>query len=323
MYFPYLRGKQYELIALRELTPVLVQDKIIPIIEPVKENMNGLIKAIQMYKEPQKGIIIIINPSVGDWKEQNSKLIDNLNKISRLPSITSPLPPVYYGIIINEAMDTTDVKYLVEKVETHKIALIHNGFKYKQEVLDLISELNGTKNEVVYNIFFNDNRRSLYRKSFAKLGIPRVIVENSFEVQKNALYQDEDFFSELHAVYSELGMDGFGDFQIVGDQYSENGGPAYAVAIHITYLSKDEEMFVKHFISDDNSTSRDPGGKFFQALEKLIEFDRDNPSLFYQSTGLQEFKKLHREKHFPGLGVVKKLSIIHHIELINSYLHES
>ena len=37
MYFPYLRGRQFELIALRELLEKrLIGDKIVPIIEPVK-----------------------------------------------------------------------------------------------------------------------------------------------------------------------------------------------------------------------------------------------------------------------------------------------
>jgi len=324
MYFPYLRGKQYELIALCELTPILIQNNIIPIIEPVKANINGLVKAIENYNEPQNGLIIIINPSVGDWSNQHTKLIENLNSISRRQPLTSTLPPIYYGILLNEVMDISNITELINKLQDHRIAFLHNGFKYKDEIIDLISDLNDTKNEVKFNIFFDDKQRTLYRKSFAKLEIARVIIKNSFTVQKNALYPIEEFFSELHAVYSsELGMNGFGDFQIVGDQYSEKGGPAYAVAIHLTYISEDEEMFVKHFKSNDNSTSRDPGGKFFQALEKLIEFDLSNPSILYQSTGLNEFKKLHREKHFPGLGVVKKLSIIHHIELINNYLQES
>ena len=38
MYFPYLRGKQFELIAIRELAEMIsASGKIIPVIEPVKE----------------------------------------------------------------------------------------------------------------------------------------------------------------------------------------------------------------------------------------------------------------------------------------------
>lgn len=37
MYFPYLRGRQYELLALRELaTNHLLGDYVTPIVEPVK-----------------------------------------------------------------------------------------------------------------------------------------------------------------------------------------------------------------------------------------------------------------------------------------------
>ena len=37
MYFPYVRGRQYELLALRELVEKnLLTDFVIPIVEPVK-----------------------------------------------------------------------------------------------------------------------------------------------------------------------------------------------------------------------------------------------------------------------------------------------
>lgn len=37
MYFPYFRGRQYELLALKELaTKKLISSAIVPIIEPVK-----------------------------------------------------------------------------------------------------------------------------------------------------------------------------------------------------------------------------------------------------------------------------------------------
>lgn len=43
-------------------------------------------------------------------------------------------------------------------------------------------------------------------------------------------------------------MNGFGDFLIVGDEFSESGGPAYAVAIHLTYINTkhEDEMYIYH-----------------------------------------------------------------------------
>lgn len=42
MYFPYLRARQFELIALRELVAESVLDKIMPVLEPVKDSFNNL-----------------------------------------------------------------------------------------------------------------------------------------------------------------------------------------------------------------------------------------------------------------------------------------
>ena len=49
MYFPYLRGRQFELIALRELVEKdVLSSKIIPVIEPVQLS-STLLKTIEMY----------------------------------------------------------------------------------------------------------------------------------------------------------------------------------------------------------------------------------------------------------------------------------
>jgi hypothetical protein len=50
MYFPYLRCKQFELLALRELAPKLgVSQKISPVLEPVNRSTTALIKALEKF----------------------------------------------------------------------------------------------------------------------------------------------------------------------------------------------------------------------------------------------------------------------------------
>jgi len=48
MYYPYLRGKQYELILLRENAKLMKDASMVPIIEPVKKNLTSLNKAINL-----------------------------------------------------------------------------------------------------------------------------------------------------------------------------------------------------------------------------------------------------------------------------------
>lgn len=38
---------------------------------------------------------------------------------------------------------------------------------------------------------------------------------------------------------------------------------------------------------------------------------------------IDEFERLHITESYPGLGTVKKLSIMHHIELVGKYLDQN
>ena len=169
-------------------------------------------------------------------------------------------------------------------------------------------------------IFFAAHTGKLYWKHFA--GCKRVLIKDGFKRRRNADYEEHEKFSDLHLTYMDDGMDGFGDFLIVGDDYSESGGPAYAVAIHLTYIDPDseDEMYVYHFVSDSNATPTDPAGKFAEALDKLIaKLDAGDSNLF-EGDAVTDFRDLHEKGHFPGLGSIKKLSMKHHIETLADYL---
>ena len=75
MYYPYLRGKQFELIALREFADTYSKYKVVPIIEPVKSAFNSMILAINTMKERGLKFVLILNPQVGDIKD-NTTLIE-------------------------------------------------------------------------------------------------------------------------------------------------------------------------------------------------------------------------------------------------------
>lgn len=69
MYFPYLRGKQFELLALREFANKNASNrKIIPIIEPVKNSFNSLKTAIEVMLKQGLKFALVLNPNDGDFK---------------------------------------------------------------------------------------------------------------------------------------------------------------------------------------------------------------------------------------------------------------
>jgi len=65
VYIPYLRARQFELIALREL---LEQHKlgkmILPLVEPIKLTPT-LVLTIEAFIEAKHPIAVILNPTVG------------------------------------------------------------------------------------------------------------------------------------------------------------------------------------------------------------------------------------------------------------------
>ncbi len=70
---------------------------------------------------------------------------------------------------------------------------------------------------------------------------------------------------------------------------------------------------------DTNQDPTNPAGKFKEALEKLIDYVHTD-QVEKEITGNQWVWKLYKAGSYPGLGTVKKLSIMHHLELVGKYL---
>ncbi|MFT4471443.1 sce7725 family protein [Arthrobacter sulfonylureivorans] len=309
MYYPFFRGKQFELLAIRESAEVIADAGFNPIIEPVRETFSGLQRTLQELVNQGATAAVIVNPRYGDLKNDGENLAAYLTQSYGDNDAISP------ALLLTSTMNVDDVLEKMSPYEERPLHLVHAGFT---DGKGLAASLPAGD----YTHIFLDARNTLYRRPFK--GGRRILVEDGFERKKNADYGFRDRFSDLHVTFDELGGDGYGDFLTVGDHYAEGGGPAYAVAIHLTFIDsvQDDAMFVYHFVSDTNDTPVDPAGKFSQALGKLIaEVDRDGSNVL-ETSAVQEFRDLHDRGHFPGLGYVKKLSIKHHLETL-AYFHSN
>jgi hypothetical protein len=307
MYYPFFRGKQFELMTIRENAQLLKKAGFVPIVEPVQESLAGLKRALLALKNEDAPAVVIVNPFHGNHASDSSEL----KKI-----IDADHPNGSVGIALYESTSVTEANTLHAAYKDRSPTFIHQGFSAAANLAASLGRSLGTSRHV----FFEKSCGKLYRKHFK--GSRRILLRDGFKKQtSNRDYPQLESFSDLHATYGEEGMDGFGDFLIVGDEYSETGGPAYAVVIHLTFIdpNKDGEMFIHHFRSDRHDTPTDPGGKFAEALKKLVaEVNREDTPIFCTSA-VEEFLDLHERGHFPGLGYVKKLSMAHHIETLARY----
>jgi len=227
-YYPFLRGKQFELILLREKAQLLKENNIHPIIEPVKQDFKALNRALKVLNEEGVDCTLIVNPKSGNNPVDSEKIIDELirNSIKDYSSVS-------IGYILDANSKIDNVTKLLKDHNEFNFSLIHYGFTNGKE---LAREIN-TYSSIKKHIFIDGFAGKLYQRNFKATDSSRILIRDEFKPQrKNSLYPQSEHFSDLHITFPDEGMDGFGDFLIVGDDYREAGGPAYAVAIHLTYL---------------------------------------------------------------------------------------
>lgn len=312
MYYPYFRGKQFELILLRDNAEFLAKNNIHPIIEPVKRDFSALTRSMKAMNENSVDCTLIVNPIAGQEPVLSSSILTELieDKFNKFKNISA-------GYMLRAGSNINDLVALLKKHRNFNFSILHYGYTNGKK---LATAIDGYEN-IKIHIFIDGFAGKLYQRHLKKDGIKRVLIRDGFKPQKkNANYPSSDHFSDLHVTFKDEGMDGFGDYLIVGDDYTETGGPAYAVAIHLTYLDNDDDMFIYHFISDQTDSPTDPGGKFLEALAKLEKKVNKPNSLIFKSRACDEYLKFYKMKHYPGLGYVKKLSMQHHIELMADFI---
>lgn len=313
MYYPYIRGKQFELLALKDLIHLLEEnkEKISPIIEPVRDSWT-LKTVLNLLKKNDINFNFIINPWVWD-------LCENIDVTLQILIDTLKWYNNYQIWILIEPNLSSYYSEIAEKIEKSKItfkwySLIHNSVnKDIDDILSVIISQKEITNNIINLSKTNSDRR--YSRKFGNW--TKVTLDDYFKGQdRNADYWkiDESPFSTEYLYYKEEWNKGFWDFLTIWDSYTEWWFRPYAVAIHISYKKEDEEIFIKHFVSDSNWDPSNIAGKFTEANRKLVEWIKNEsiPETFW----IKELQSLNDSWHFPWLWVLKKLSIMNHIELV-------
>lgn len=313
MYYPYLRAKQYELKALREFSAehagIIVP--IVPIIEPVKQDTNALLVAIEeMFKNSLK-FALILNPEDGDYKHKSVRF-SILENDSLLLSQEKWIPAFLYS---SEKGET--IRDLISRYRLNNIMLIfRGGIDLEDKVaLDLI---NNEKTSYVVNSFGAMVSRRL-KATLQRTRCKIVRLDDCFKARtRNVDYSSsiDEFFSNVPFYAQDDGFDGYSDYTTLPSDYIEGGMMPYALVIHLSYLKSEDEIYVHHFISDDNETNTDVKGKFYQAASKVEPFFKSRA----KTSAVQEIIKRAGDSTngYPGLGYIKKLSIKNHLDLILS-----
>ena len=316
MYYPYLRGKQFELLALREFSNEYNNNsKIVPIIEPVKKQVNGLNAAALSMIENGMKFAVILNPSDGDYKHTG---IDNdiLMSLTALTDDRDNWIPAY----IYKHNGKTLLDHAKQNNLSNLMIIFPSGADVNDEVLmEFLS-----KDEVAFVVSGNLSNNRSARGRLLRLGKALISLEDRFnERPRNADYANEvdEIFSEDFAYYQDDRLAGFADYTPMAKDFIEGGMLPYAIAIHLTYQKSDDQIFVHHFVSDNNFDQSNIRGKFHEAAVKIAPFFNNN-GLYHTSAVDELIRRAESDDGYPGLGYIKKLSVKNHLELITHILSE-
>lgn len=308
MYYPFLRARQFELIALRELaTEDATQGVIIPVLEPVKETHNNLTLAHKVFQDKNQTAYLIVNPTIGELAGDSSFYLEYLSELENSKFI----PAFHYrnnSEFINQSIksfglsdcmiicqndvnpDDSEFKQLVAKVEVSSVNL-------------------------------NDPNRNRTLHRFIKgLNKNYIRLDDLFEKQaRNSDYLEiqEHRFSEEHIYYIEDGFNGFSDYTVLPSEYIDGGSTPRAVVIHLTYLNGENQIWIRHFTSETNDSISNVQGKFAEAAAKAVAYCRQRD---LNNSAISELVSYYDNEHYPGLGTVKKISIKNHLLVISQFL---
>ena len=228
MYFPILRGRQFELIALRELVESnLIGKRIVPIIEPVKPT-STLISTLVSFRKIMAPVAVIRNPHVGD-------MITELNNAAN-----NALREKFFAEIDKNAFISTF--YIDNEDGISKFSLAQKNITPKESIAICKDKDSLTKYSSIYN-----NEGALYTLIYDDRSLRRAISGNKVILSDNFkrkernteyLQKVDEVFTEDNVYYTDEGYVGFSDYSII---CLAHPGSCYSLSDMVSLLNQKQK----------------------------------------------------------------------------------
>jgi hypothetical protein len=306
MYFPYLRGKQFELEALVNVNPAVYANTL-PILEPVSASKGVYKRLYGNFVSQNIPLILIMNPFYPQSGRLTPTAVQTIinGELARHPSLI-------LGHIIDQRYEVRDLNAFLTSNPTRRKAIV---FRFNPLPTDLLAIQAALGTHPVEYIIFDDRRTNATTRNSFNTHPRRVLITDGFQRQdKNSDYPPVSAFDSNYSTWRASGWFGIGDYLSIGDYYQAGGGQVYVVTLHLT-IESPTGLVMHHFSSTYRATVKGfPAQKFAEANNLLVTSPHVVP---LASSGLDLFRDWHARAHNPQLGAAKKASLMHHIELMS------
>ena len=305
MYYPFLRGRQFELITLRELLEENALAQIQPIIEPVNKNLKALTTCLESFIEHEKYVHLIFNPGVGDLSSETTSVNNLFDELGRSEFI---IPSIIHN-------DFESSQRIINELNLEAVLLLCEANSLESD--DILRPL--IESRTIQKVLISYPGRNRSFTTLSKRTKPTIRLDDQFHAEKrnnDFLPKQESRFTEEHRYYGDDRFMGFSDFTVLPSDYVEGGSAPRAVVLHWTY-EKEEDIWIRHFTSESNDSIANVQGKFQEAATKVIDYCNDHQ---LDNSAIRELNNYLEVGHYPGLGIAKKLAIKNHLLVVKHYL---
>lgn len=314
MYFPYLYGRQSELLAVKSAAAnYFSSGVVVPVIEPVVTKSATLVRCLDDLGKSGHQAVVVMNPYQGELKGgAGTEWRREVN------AVLTKYPSLLPGCLCRQGVTSATVQAFFKKYANRKVALLYLNSSLSDSEMTVFV----TASTVQYHISLQGRITAAQRKLLPKTKAVHIL-DNFNKQPRNADYSGTEHFSDQHKGFAAESV-GFGDYTVIGSDLSLGGGPAGAVAIHTTYKNEDNDnIWVEHFVSDETDVNVGTAAeKYLDAIAKLAAAHPPREHEFGLNPALEAYFEDNLAGHFPGLAKNKERQIHHHIALMHDVLTE-
>ncbi len=318
MYFPYLHGKQKEVLALRHLAPVLgPEGKLQPVLEPVRQAATSMRHTLEACEAHRLQVWLVVNPMQQDFELLAP--VQTLEWGRRLFTSLSRRQWIHPTLMLGPALTPDVVRRFLQMFPARPVGVVVGPDSPPlSEVMGLLA---GAQ---VRMVFFKSSEPTP-RARVAAGNAGCVWVEDRHLPENHELRASERHpFTSRHLTYRSDGFAGFSDYTTLPSRADSPDLASRIVAFRLSYLRTDpapRDFWLEHFMCG-RVTAEDGGSeaRFRLALQAFQSALGRPGACFGPTDAVQRYLTSLIDGVPPSRALSKQWELMHHLELVSGVL---
>ncbi|MDH0864892.1 sce7725 family protein [Mitsuaria sp. GD03876] len=318
MYYPYLHGKQKEVLALRHLAPVLgAEGQLQPVLEPVRQAATSMRHTLEACEAHRLQVWLVVNPVRQDFELLRPS--ETLEWGRQLFTSLSRRQWIHPTLMLGPALTPEVVRRFVQLFGSRPLGLVVGADA--PPLPDVMALLGGAQ---VRRVFFKDSEPAPAARA-ALGGAGCVWVENRRLPETHDLRVNErHLFTDRAASFRAAGLAGFSDYTTLPSRPEAPELPSRTIAFRLSFLrqpSTSGEVWIEHFMNGRCSAEEGgPDARFRYALQAFhAALDRTD-ACFGPTEAVRRYLTSLIDGSTPSRALSKQWEVMHHLELVSGML---